>query len=169
MGDEALTTRMRVVRWLAGVRAAEGKAAAAEAAEEGAVPAGIPDFWMIALRNSLEEGEVRGGCGVCLGDPGGSDGALRRREGECVRCGWLPPILMRCSPPRFLLYRRRRTAAKQINDKDAEVLCYCTDIRCERFYSEDGDDGEPDEVRRAVAMLGRRRCTTCWAAVGPLE
>ncbi|KAI7838698.1 hypothetical protein COHA_007497 [Chlorella ohadii] len=61
----------------------EGKAAAA--AEEEEVPAGIPDFWMVAIRNALEEDAV--------------------------------------------------------NEKDAEVLSYCTDVRCERFHDEDGDEG----------------------------
>lgn len=60
----------------------EGKAAAAAEAE--AVPAGVPDFWMIALRNAMEE--------------------------------------------------------ETITDKDAEVLSYCTDVRCEKFHEED-DEG----------------------------
>ena len=33
----------------------------------------------------------------------------------------------------------------QINDKDAEVLSYCTDVRCEQFHSEGEEEG--DEVR----------------------
>lgn len=28
----------------------------------------------------------------------------------------------------------------QVTDKDAEVLSYCTDVRCERFHDEDGDE-----------------------------
>ena len=51
--------------------AAEGKAAAA--AEEGDVPAGVPDFWMIALRNAMEEETVRGR------GPGGMPARLGRR------------------------------------------------------------------------------------------
>lgn len=35
----------------------EGKAAAAAEADE--VPAGVPDFWMVAIRNALEEDAVR--------------------------------------------------------------------------------------------------------------
>ncbi|KAI3425788.1 hypothetical protein D9Q98_007763 [Chlorella vulgaris] len=62
----------------------EGKAAAAAEAE--AVPAGVPDFWMTALRNAMEE--------------------------------------------------------ETITDKDAEVLSYCTDVRCERFHEESGEDEE---------------------------
>ena len=42
----------------------EGKAAAAAA--EGEVPAGVPDFWMIALRNAMEE-ETVGWAAACLG------------------------------------------------------------------------------------------------------
>ncbi|PRW57921.1 Nucleosome chromatin assembly complex isoform B [Chlorella sorokiniana] len=61
----------------------EGKAAAA--AEAGEVPAGIPDFWMVAIRNALEE--------------------------------------------------------EAVTEKDAQVLSYCTDVRCERFHDEDGDEG----------------------------
>lgn len=63
---------------------AEGKAAAA--AEPDEVPAGVPDFWMIALRNAMEE--------------------------------------------------------ETINDKDAEVLSYCTDVRCEQFHSEGEEEGD---------------------------
>lgn len=62
----------------------EGKAAAAAEADE--VPAGVPDFWMVAIRNALEEDAV--------------------------------------------------------NEKDAEVLSYCTDVRCERFHDDEtGDEG----------------------------
>lgn len=38
----------------------EGKAAAAAEADE--VPAGVPDFWMVAIRNALEEDAVH----LCL-------------------------------------------------------------------------------------------------------
>lgn len=43
--------------------AAEGKAAAA--AEPEPAPAGVPDFWMVAIRNALEEESVRFGCVSC--------------------------------------------------------------------------------------------------------
>lgn len=44
--------------------AEEGKAAAAAEADE--VPAGVPDFWMVAIRNALEEDAVRPCLLVCF-------------------------------------------------------------------------------------------------------
>ncbi len=46
--------------------AAEGKAAAAEELED--VPAGVPDFWMIALRNAMEEETVGDGLRTGISD-----------------------------------------------------------------------------------------------------
>ncbi|KAL4457364.1 hypothetical protein ABPG75_012229 [Micractinium tetrahymenae] len=71
----------------------EGKQAAS--AEEGEAPKGVPDFWMIALRNAMEE--------------------------------------------------------ETITDKDAEVLSYLTDVRCERFHgTENGGEDAEDEGFRLV-------------------
>ena len=39
----------------------------------------------------------------------------------------------------------------QVNEKDAEVLSYCTDVRCERFH----DDETGDEVGRGWASVDR--------------
>lgn len=39
----------------------------------------------------------------------------------------------------------------QVNEKDAEVLSYCTDVRCERFH----DDETGDEVGRGWASVSR--------------
>ena len=115
------------------------------------MPEGIPDFWMIALRNSLEEGEVRWGCWRCSGVArmiwGCLGGLGRGPGGGATKMGSACAASDRCSSNAALTDRPRTAPVPQINDKDAEVLCYCTDVRCERFYSEDGDDGEPDEVR----------------------
>jgi hypothetical protein len=55
--------------------AEEGKAAAAAEAE--AVPAGVPDFWMTALRNAMEEETVRGL------RPGSDTGTLAAHGASC--------------------------------------------------------------------------------------
>ena len=54
---------------------------------------------------------------------------------DCLPCHSL--LLARLSrPPAY-------PAPVQITDKDAEVLSYCTDVRCERFHGED----DAEEVR----------------------
>ena len=45
----------------------------------------------------------------------------------------------------------------QITDKDAEVLSYCTDVRCERFHGED----DAEEVRRGHLELTRKGLSAC--------
>lgn len=112
----------------------EGRAAF-PAGEE--VPAGIPDFWLVALRNHPDLEDLAS----WRRSPPRGDASATSAASRCR-----PPLDFRCTPAPARSVRARGASrcapplGVQITEKDTEVLAFLTDVASEDVVDEDGDE-----------------------------